>query len=151
MGETLNQLGRLFVQSIPTVIFVFVLLLILERLFFRPLTAILRQREEATTGALARAREQAAAAEAKAREYEAAFQAARQEVYRLREMERKAALGERENALKNTRAQSEMWLKQAKDGLAKQVEATKLELETSCRSLAHDIAEAVLGPEGRPA
>ena len=92
MGDILNQLEQLFLQSIPTVIFVFFLLVILDWLFFRPLTRVLREREEATVGALARAREQSAAAEDKAREYEAAFQAARQEVYRQREAERKAAL-----------------------------------------------------------
>src|SRR6516164_3672503 len=100
MGETLRQLGHLFVQSAPTVIFVFLLSAILDRLFFRPLTAVLRQREEETLGALRRSRELSAAAEAKAKEYEAAFQAARQEVYRLREADRRTVLQEREEMLK---------------------------------------------------
>ena len=94
MGDILHQLGQLFLQSIPTVVFVFFLLVILDWLFFRPLTQVLRKREDATVGALARAREQSAAAQDKAREYEAAFQAARQEVYRQREEDRKAALQE---------------------------------------------------------
>ena len=65
-------------------------MLILDRFFFRPLTAVLKKREEETTGAMARAREQTAAAEEKARQYEAAFQAARQEVYRQREADRRS-------------------------------------------------------------
>src|SRR2546422_11557440 len=85
MGDILSQLSPLLVQSLPTVVLVFLLMVILDWLFFKPLTRVLGQREEATAGALARAREQAAAAEAKAREYEAALQAARQEVYRLQE------------------------------------------------------------------
>ena len=72
MLEILRQLGHLFVRSIPTVISVFFLLLVLERLFFRPLLEVLKKREEATRGALVRASEQAAATEAKAREYEEA-------------------------------------------------------------------------------
>ena len=78
MGEILRQLAHLVVQSIPTVIFVFLLLAILERLFFKPLTRILEERDNATLGALALAREKAATAEAKARQYEASFEAARQ-------------------------------------------------------------------------
>ena len=76
MGDILSQLSHLLVQSLPTVVFVFLLTVVLDWLFFKPLTGVLKQREEATVGALARAREQAAAAEAKAREYEAALQAA---------------------------------------------------------------------------
>lgn len=150
MGENLTQLGHLFLQSLPTVIFVFLLMVILDRLFFRPLTGVLKQREDKTRGALARAREQAGAAEAKAGEYEAAFQAARQEVYRLREAERRAALSERDGALKKAREQSESWLKEAQAALGAQVGAAKQELQSASRSLALEVTEAVLG-KGVPA
>jgi len=145
MGDILNQLGRLFLQSIPTVVFVFFLLVILERLFFRPLTRILKEREDATVGALARAREQSAAAAEKAREYEATFQAARQEVYRQREAERKAALREREATLQRAREQSEVWRQGAQIALRKEVEGVKQDLWAACRSLAQEITEVVLG------
>jgi F-type H+-transporting ATPase subunit b len=145
MGDILNQLGQLFLQSIPTVIFVFFLLVILDWLFFRPLTQVLRKREDATVGALARAREQSATAENKAREYDAAFQAARQEVYRRREVERKVALQERETTLQEGREQSEVWRQSAQATLRKDVEAVKQDLQTACRSLAQEITESVLG------
>jgi len=58
MGDILSRLGHLFVQSTPTVIFVFLLLVVLDRLFFRRLTEVLREREARTSGALERAREQ---------------------------------------------------------------------------------------------
>ena len=86
MGVIFSQLGHLFLQATPTVILVFFLFIVLDRIFFRPITAVMKQREESTVGALARAREQGAAAETKTREYEEAFQAARQEVYRQREV-----------------------------------------------------------------
>jgi F-type H+-transporting ATPase subunit b len=151
MGDILNQLGQLFLQSIPTVVFVFFLLVILDWLFFRPLTRILKQREEATVGALARAREQSTAAGDKAREYEAAFQSARQEVYRQREAQRKAALQERETTLQKGREQSEVWRQGAQATLRKNVGAVKQDLETACRSLAQEIAEVVLGTAPSPA
>ena len=146
MGDILNQLEQLFLQSIPTVVFVFFLLVILDWLFFRPLTQILRKREDATVGALARAREQSAAAADKAREYEAAFQAARQEVYRQREAERKAALHERETTLQKAREQSEVWRQGAQATLRKDVEAVKQDLQAACRSLAQEITALVLDP-----
>ncbi len=149
MGEILNVIGQLFVQSIPTVIFVFLLLVILDRWFFRPLTAILKQREEATLGALAHAREQAAQAEAKWRQYEAAFQTARQELYRLREADRRASLNERESALKKARQEAESRLKDAHADLAIEIEEAKQELQRTSRLLGLEIAETVLG-NGRP-
>jgi F-type H+-transporting ATPase subunit b len=145
MSEILRSLGQLFVQAIPTVIFVFLLLLILERWFFKPLTTLLKQRQEATVGALERARAQAAEAESTAREYEAALQAARQELYRQREADRREALGERERALQKARQEAEAHSKTARAELAAEVEAAKHNLEQASRSLAQSIAEAVTG------
>ena len=145
MGDILHQLGQLFLQSVPTVLFVFFLLVILDWLFFRPLTRVLREREESTVGALARAREQSLTAENKTREYDAAFKAARQEVYRQREVERKGALQERETKLQKGREQSEAWRQSAQATLQKDVEAVKRDLQTACRSLAQEIVEVVLG------
>ena len=144
MGEILTQLGRLFLESIPTIVFVFLLLAILNRLFFRPLTRILKQREDATVGALARAREQAVAVDEKTREYEAAFQAARQEVYRQREADRKAALRAREVKLGESRGEVEAYRQGAQAALQQEVEAVKRELQRDCRSLAQQITDTVL-------
>ena len=77
MGHILSQLGHLFVQAIPTAVLVFILMFVLDRLFFRRLMEVLNEREARTIGALARAREQATLAETRSREYEAAFQAVR--------------------------------------------------------------------------
>ena len=145
MLEILRQLGQLFVRSIPTVIFVFFLLLVLERLFFRPLLEVLKKREEATRGALVRASEQAAATEAKAREYEEAFQAARQEVYRLRETTRREALADRENQLAQAREKAESYLKEALEALAAEVETARQVLGLASQPLAAEITETVLG------
>lgn len=150
MLDILRQLGQLFVRSIPTVIFVFFLLLVLERLFFRPLLEVLKKREAATRGAIERAREQAAATEAKAREYDEAFQAARQDVYRLREAARRDALADRENQLAKTREKAESYLKDALDALAAEVEAARQELGRASQPLAMEITETVLGGSPTP-
>ena len=144
MGDILRQLGQLLVQTIPTVIFVFLLMIILERLFFAPLGRVIKQREEATSGALAGARAQSEAAAAKTREYEASFQAARQEVYRMREANRRAWLSERDERLKRAREESDVMIKSAQAELASQVEAAKRDLVTDSKALAEEITESVL-------
>ena len=108
MGDTLHQLGQLFLQTVPTVVLVFLLFIILDRILFRPLTGVMKQREELTVGALARAREQAATAETKTKEYEAAFQTARQEIYRQRETDRHTNLEQRDATLRKAREQAEV-------------------------------------------
>jgi F-type H+-transporting ATPase subunit b len=150
MGDTFQQLGHLFLQAIPTVFLVFLLFVILERIFFRPLTAVLKQREELTVGALARAREQATAAEARTREYEAAFQAARQEVYRQREVDRHTNLEQRDLTLRKAREQADVLIREAQAELAGEVARAKAELDTACQPLAEEISQSLVGPDTTP-
>jgi F0F1-type ATP synthase membrane subunit b/b' len=149
MGDIFSQLAHLFIQAIPTVIIVYIVFVILDRLFFRPLTAVLKKREEETTGAMARGREQTAAAEEKGRQYEAAFQAARQEIYRQREADRRAILEHREATLKRAREQSEALVGEAQAGLAAEVAQSKKELQGACQSLGQEIGETILGVAAR--
>jgi len=145
MGGILSQLAQLFIQTIPTVIFVFVVYVILSRFLFGPLTAVMKKREEATTGAMARAREQAASAEEKTRQHDATFQAARQEVYRQREAARRSMLEDRQAALDKAREQSEALTREAAAGLASEVAQSEKELLATCQSLGRQIAATVAG------
>jgi len=145
MSEVLSQLGRLFVQSVPTIIFVFLLFVILDRLFFRPVGKVLKEREEATVGAQGRAGAAAAAAEAKLRGYEAALQAARLEVHRLREAARRESLKEREGTLQNAREQAALLLQEAQASLSAEVAAAQRDLTSASRALAEQIAATILG------
>jgi len=150
MGEIISQLGHLFLRATPTIIVVFLLFVILDRIFFRPLLSILKQREESTVGALARAREQVAAAEAKTRQYEDALQNARQEVYRQREAYRRTHLSGRDAALLQARQQAEVMIRNAQAGLAADVARTKTELDSACKLLAEEISQTLLEPASPP-
>lgn len=150
MADTLHQLGHLFLQTVPTVLLVTLLFFILERIFFRPLTAILKQREELTVGALARAHEQVTAAEIKTREYEAAFQAARQEVYRQRETDRHTNLAQRDAALRKAREQAGALVREAQAALAEEVARARGELDAACQPLAEEISQSLVGPDSLP-
>jgi len=145
MGGILSILANLFISTVPTVIFVFALFVIFNRFLVKPLTAVMRKREEETTGAMARAREQAAAAEEKARQYEATFQAARQEVYRQREAARRSMLEDRQAALDKARQQSEALFKETQAVLAAEVAKSQKELLAAGESLGREIASTVLG------
>jgi F-type H+-transporting ATPase subunit b len=147
MGDMFRQLGHLFLQTVPTIVFVLLLFAILDRIFFRPLTAVLKRREESTLGALARAREGATVAESKSRQYEEAFQAARQEVYRQREAERRASLAERGAALQRAREQAEAMIREAQAQLTEEVARAKAELESACHPLAEEISESLVGDD----
>jgi len=151
MNDIIRQLGSLFAQSAPTAFLVLTLLVILDRIFFKPLAKVLRDREAASSGALARAKEHRNAVAAKSAEYEARFQAARQDVYRKREALRQKALAEREQALRLAREQADAWLKEALAGIAQEAEAARSALRAECRVLATKIADTVLGenvPQG---
>jgi F-type H+-transporting ATPase subunit b len=146
MGQITTQLGQLFAQTIPTVVFIFCLVLVLDRLFFKPLSQTLDARAKATSGALTEAREQAAAAEDKFHQYEQALQKARQEVYRLREAARREALGERDKTIQQARSEAEAALKEAHLALQEDVAKSKVELRLTVESLAAEVTEVLLAP-----
>ena len=150
MGHIISQLGHLFLQALPTAVLVFILMFILDRLFFRRLEEVIKERESRTSGALERAREQAELAETRAREYETAFQAVRQEVYRQREAERKRTVAEREASLDVARKATESQLAKARAELAAQVEDAKAQLNATCQTLANQIADSLVGNGSAP-
>ena len=49
--EILRQLGELFLQAVPTVLIIFVFYLLMRALFFKPLMAVMAEREARTAGA----------------------------------------------------------------------------------------------------
>ena len=144
MGDLFNQIGQLFVQATPTVIFVVILLFILKRLFFGPVAEVLKARDEQTKGALVRARERAALVQAKAAEYEAAWHEARQEIFALREADRRKALAARDEVIRQARARAEATVNEAQASLEAQGEVARRELAEKSVSLARDIAAAIL-------
>ncbi|MGH9435808.1 MAG: ATP synthase F0 subunit B [Terriglobia bacterium] len=145
MGDAFKLVGLLFVHSIPTIIFVIILLVILERLFFRPIAGVMKKRAEETVGAMSRARTQMGEAGAKSQQYESALLAARTDVYTQRQVEHALALSEHEAALRSVRQRSEELVKEAQATIAGEVGATRQQLSASCQQLAREIADKILG------
>lgn len=146
MGQITSQLGHLLAQSIPTMVFVIFLLVILDRLFFKPLSQTLDARERATSGALAEARQEAAAADERLREHEQAIQSARQAIYRNREDIRREALRERDDKVQKARGHAESMVGEAQASLEREAETAKIELRTAVESLAVEVTDALFAP-----
>lgn len=146
MGQIPTQLWQLFVQSVPTIVFVVILLAFLNRLFFKPLSQTLDARVRATSGALADARKHAEQAEEKMREYERALQAARQEIYQHREEVRRKAVSEQDSLVQQARHRAEGTFKDAQASLDRETATAKVELSAAVDSLATEVAVSLFVP-----
>jgi F-type H+-transporting ATPase subunit b len=148
MDETLHQLERLLLGSIPT-IFIFLLLVILYRLLvYGPLTRVLDERRERTEGAIEQADAAMAAAAAKAQEYEAQLRAARSRIFQARQLKQQQWTRERDNAVAEAHAAAQRQVEEAKLALQAQTEAGHRTIEDSIDQLASEILAAVLPKSG---
>lgn len=144
MNATLQALGGILLNAVPTFLLVVFLHFFLKAVFFKPLEKTLHQRYEATEGARQRAEEALARAAARTAEYEAAMRAARGEVYQAQEQLHKR-LEEREAAeLHQARARSEESIRQAKEGIEAEAAAARQGLAAQSDALADQITESIL-------
>jgi F0F1-type ATP synthase membrane subunit b/b' len=127
------------------VFFVLLLTLILDRLFFRPLLAIIKQREDAVSSAKALADQAAAEARRATEEFDRQTATARAEVYRQMDEMRRAALDDRAALVDATRKETEAALAQARADLARDVADARARLDKDADALAADAASQILG------
>src|SRR5579863_4563908 len=103
MQEIVHQLGELFLQAVPTVLIILLFYWMLRALFFKPLLAVMAERDARTAGARKAAAEAEAAAAGKVKHYQEALKQARAQVYAEQEEARKKVLEERAELLKEAR------------------------------------------------
>ena len=127
------------------VFFVLLLTLILDRLFFRPLLAIIKQREDAVGSAKALADQAAAEARRATEEFDRQTASARADVYRQMDEMRRAALDDRAALVDATRKEAEAALAKARAGLAADVADARARLDKDAETLAADAASQILG------
>ena len=92
MRETLQQLGRLLLGSVPTIFFVVLLYWIYSVLLHKSLVRTLAERRTRTEGAMEKARADVSAAEARTAEYEQRLREARLAVFKAQEARQQQAL-----------------------------------------------------------
>jgi len=144
--DIVHQLGELFLGALPTVVLVLALYFILKSLFFKPLLAVMVEREARSLGAQKAAEAAEAAAAERVNQYQEALRRARAEAYAEQEAERKKLLDERAEQLKQTRAKSAGEVAAAKQRVAADLAAARRDLEPNVAQLAAEIASRVLEP-----
>src|SRR6267143_805808 len=92
MQEIVHQLGELFLQAVPTVLIVLAFYLMMRALFFKPLLAVMAERDARTAGARKAAATAEAMAAEKVKQYQEALKKARAQVYAEQEAARKKVL-----------------------------------------------------------
>jgi len=142
--EIVNQLGELFLAAVPTVIIVFLFYLFMRWSFFKPMERVLSERHKRAEGARVEAEASHVAAQEKQRFYSETVKKARSEVFAAQETQRRRTLEERQATINAARATAQTALQEAKNGIAADVRAARVELERSKDSLANEIAEAIL-------
>lgn len=145
MEQTLQALGGILLNAIPTLVLVLLLHFFLRRMLFQPLERVLAQRDEETLGARRAAEDSLRRAERRAAEYETAIRDARGEVFREHETARAQMLADQKQHLLEARAQSEQLIRQSREELQAETETARRTLEESTGMLADQIADSVLG------
>jgi F-type H+-transporting ATPase subunit b len=125
--------------------FVLVLSVVLDRLLLRPVTRIMKAREDAIGSARELAETSRARAQAAMDEFDAKTRAARAEVYRQMEENRRAALATRADLVAATRGEVERSMGEATVRLRTQTDAARAQLDRDADVLASSIVERVLG------
>jgi F-type H+-transporting ATPase subunit b len=144
MQETIQQLGDLFLASLPTLILFIVLVLAYQFLVQGPLSRTLAERRARTAGAVEDANKAIAAAEAKAADYAARLRQARAEVFRAREQRLQQAAQERDAVLDKARKASVQRVLEARLGLESEAVAARNVVMAGADQLAEQVVRAVM-------
>ena len=134
--------------SVVFVIFAVVLLaFVLDRVLFKPLLRVMRERDTAIKSALQLAESATAKAQAASAEFDANVTAARTDLYKQMDERRKAAEGYRNELMTRTRTDVDEQLAKAKAELEAQTVQARSRLDQDAEQLGRDIASKVLGRE----
>jgi len=150
MQVIVHQLGELFLQAVPTVLIILLFYFILRALFFKPLLAVMAERDSRTVGAEKAAEAAQAAAAEKVRQYQEALKQARGQVYAEQEAARKKLLEERAAKIKDARTRAAGEVSGAKARIAAELAAARRDVEATVAQLSAEIARRILETPPRP-
>jgi F-type H+-transporting ATPase subunit b len=150
MQAIVHQLGELFLQAVPTVLIILFFYFILRALLFKPLLAVMAERDSRTVGAQKASETAQAAAAEKVKQYQEALRQARGQVYAEQETARKKLLDERAAKIKEARTKALSEVSAAKTRLAAELAAARRDVETTVAQLSAEIARRILQTVPRP-
>ena len=145
-----HQLGELFLGAVPTVLLILIFYFLMKSLFFKPLLAVMAERDARSIGAQKAAEAAQAAAAEKLREYQAALKLARAKLYAEQEAGRQTLLDERAAVLKDARAKSAVEVSRAKQRVQGELLAARRDVEAGTAQLAAEIASRILQSPASP-
>jgi F-type H+-transporting ATPase subunit b len=144
MQEIIEQVGKLLLGSIPTLILFILLVIAYQILVQGPLSKTLRERKARTSGAVDEASKAIAAAEARTAEYANKLRQARAEVFRIREQRLKQWAQERDSALEAARQSASVRVLEARVGLDQEAAVARKTLLAGADQLAEQVVRAVM-------
>jgi F-type H+-transporting ATPase subunit b len=140
----LHQLAELFLRSIPTAVLFLLLLGAYRLLVHGPLMKVLAERQERTTGAVARAEAAIRQADARAQEYEAKLRAARAEIFHAREQRVQAMQRERDRVLEEARHVAHEKVRGEREKLDAEAGEARTALDNKADGLATEILRVIV-------
>ena len=150
MQAIVHQLGELFLQAVPTALIILLFYFILRAVFFKPLLAVMAERDSRTLGAQKAAEAAQATAAQKVKQYQEALRQARGQVYAEQEAARKKLLDERAAQIKEARLRAAAEVTAAKARVAAELAAARGEIEATVAQLSAEIASSILQAPPRP-
>ena len=150
MPLLVHQLGELFLQAVPTALIILLFYFILRALFFKPLLAVMAERDSRTIGAEKAAEAAEARAAERVKQYQEALKQARGQVYAEQEAERKKLLDERAAQIKNARSKAAGEVGAAKARVAAELAAARRDVQATVAQLSSEIARRILETPPRP-
>jgi len=117
----------------------------LNKILFKPILGLLREREEKTEGFMRDAGEKEKAAESTLAEYEEKLRQAKKEILQVKKQYAAEGATVRTELMENARQEVNESLEKIKDGIAKASEEARRTLSQQIEVLAKEVAEKVLG------
>jgi F-type H+-transporting ATPase subunit b len=132
--------------SVIFVLFAVILLaIVLDRVLFKPLLRVMRERADAVSSAISLAETATAKAQSATAEFDANVAAARADLYKKMDERRKAAEGHRAELMAKTKIEVDAQLADAKAALQAQADQARASLDQDAEALGRQIAAKVLG------
>jgi F-type H+-transporting ATPase subunit b len=150
MESLVHQLGELFLGAAPTVLIIVVFYLIFRSIFFKPLLAVMAEREARTEGAQKAAMAALSGAAERVKQYQDSLKQARAQVYAEQEAARQVQLQERARLIKEARSKAAMEVEAAKNRIAAELASASREIEATVKPLSAEIARRLLQTQAGP-
>ena len=145
MEKTLQQLGELLLNAIPTVVLLLITYMMYRVLVAKPLEQILAKRYELTEGAMQQAKRDIAAADQRTADYEQRLREARASIFKSMEGRRQQAAAIRSAAAAEARTAAQQKVREARTSIQKDADAARTGLQSEAERLSAEIIATILG------